>query len=168
MWHHATLLEVAETHEDLPGPTESGSPLGVERNTCGPQTCTPSRTLVSRANHILVVDDDADFREMLREVLMDEGCTVSEAANGKDALEMLGELTPDLILVDLMMPVMNGWDLFAALQCDARLSSVPVAVLSAVARMRPMGSRRNLSKPIDLPNLLGLLDTIDTPDVARH
>ena len=121
-----------------------------------------------RATTILIVDDDADFRNVLSEVLRQEGCTVIEASNGRDALALLGDLTPDLIFVDLMMPVMNGWQLVDEFERDPRLAQVPVAVLSAVARMGPLGSRRVLYKPIDLPNLLGLLDAVDAPEGAQQ
>ena len=88
-----------------------------------------------------------------------------EAENGRHALEVLDSFLPDLILMDLMMPEMNGWELFDALQKRAELASIPVAVLSAVSRMRPSGTVQVISKPIDLPNLLGLLDAIDAPSV---
>jgi CheY-like chemotaxis protein len=93
-----------------------------------------------------------------------EGCTVSEAANGKAALRVLQDIVPDLILLDLMMPVMNGWALYGELQRDPRLAAIPIAVLSGVSRMRPFGSMHELHKPIDLPNLLGLLHAIEAPD----
>jgi CheY-like chemotaxis protein len=120
---------------------------------------------MERATRILIVDDDTDFREALRQVLEEEGCAVQEAADGKIALAVLqSDAPPQLILLDLEMPVMNGWDLYAALQKDPALATIPVAVLSAVAPMRPAGSMHVLNKPIDLPNLLGLLHAIEAPD----
>ncbi len=119
----------------------------------------------TRANKVLLVDDDSDFRTVLRELLEEEGCSVLEAENGRHALELLDSFLPDLILMDLMMPEMNGWELFDALQKRAELAAIPVAVLSAVSRMRPSGAVQVISKPIDLPNLLGLLDAIDAPSV---
>jgi len=71
---------------------------------------------------------------------------------------------PHLILLDLMMPVMNGWDFHAEMQKDPSLAAIPVAVLSAVGRMRPFGAMHELHKPIDLPNLMGLLHAINVPD----
>jgi CheY-like chemotaxis protein len=109
---------------------------------------------------VLVVDDDADFRTVLVEVLRDEGCKSLEAANGEDALHMLELLTPDAIIVDLMMPVMNGWSLFAAIQERPHLRGVRVAFLSAIARMVPAGAALVLKKPLNLPSLLKLLDTV--------
>jgi len=108
---------------------------------------------------VLVVDDDAIFRAILCEVLKGEGCSVREASNGRDALAMVSAHLPDLILTDLMMRTMNGWDLFAELARDERFADVPVAVISAVARMRPLGARM-LEKPVKLSELLELLESI--------
>ena len=120
---------------------------------------------MGHASRVLIVDNDADFRAVLREVLEDEGCAVSEAADGKRALDMLRSTAlPHLILLDLMMPVMNGWDFHAEMQKDPSLAAIPVEVLSAVGRMRPFGAMHELHKPIDLPNLMGLLHAINVPD----
>jgi CheY-like chemotaxis protein len=116
---------------------------------------------------VLVVDDDPEFRAVVGEVLAAEGCSVYEAANGREALDLLRDLLPDLILLDLMMPVMNGWDLYAELQRDARFSKTEIAVLSAVSRLRPFGQIRSLNKPIDLTILLQLLETVDACRQAR-
>jgi CheY-like chemotaxis protein len=112
---------------------------------------------------VLLVDDDSSFRLVLGEVLKAEGYSVREAANGREALEALrspnAPQVPDLILTDLMMPSMNGWDLYAELGRDARLSRIPVAFVSAVARMRPLGARM-LKKPVEIADLLALLHSI--------
>ena len=107
---------------------------------------------------VLVVDDDAGFRAVIGEVLLAEGCSVREAANGREALRLLRHHLPDLILVDLMMPNMNGWDLYAELARDERLAGVPVAVVSAIAGMKPAGAR-GLDKPFGLGPLLALLES---------
>jgi CheY-like chemotaxis protein len=120
---------------------------------------------MGRASRILVVDDDAEFRATLRQVLEDEGCAVVEAEDGRAALAILRSMRlPHLILLDLMMPVMNGWDFHAEMQKDPALAAIPVAVLSGVGRMRPFGAMHELNKPVDLPNLMGLLHAIEAPD----
>jgi CheY-like chemotaxis protein len=110
---------------------------------------------------VLLVDDDADFCSMVSDVLSAEGCQVACAENGVKALEILAVLTPDLILVDLSMPVMNGWELLQKLETDPRLATVPATVLSAMPVQRGIEHAQGvLHKPIDLPNLLGLLDAV--------
>ena len=112
------------------------------------------------ALHVLVVDDDADFRKALRSVVESQGCTVSEAADGKLALHTLLNVRPDLILFDLQLPVMNGWEFYAKLQDNSALAAIPTAVLSSVAHMRPAGSKQELKKPVVLDQLLRLLRMI--------
>ncbi len=62
------------------------------------------------AERILIVDDDESIRQIVRLCLTDEGFEVREAANGQAALEALAEFAPDLILLDLRMRVMDGWE----------------------------------------------------------
>jgi CheY-like chemotaxis protein len=108
----------------------------------------------------LIVDDDSDFRSVLGEVLVDEGYRIVEASNGSEALEVLDSLKPDVILVDLLMPVMNGWSLFAAIEARNELRSMPVVFLSAVPHMAPGGGSLVVKKPLDLPALMTLLDAL--------
>jgi len=108
----------------------------------------------------LIVDDDSDFRSVLGEVLGDEGYRIVEASNGNEALRVLDALRPDVILVDLLMPVMNGWSLFAAIEARNELQSTPIVFLSAVPHMAPGGGSLVLKKPLDLPTLMTLLDAL--------
>jgi CheY-like chemotaxis protein len=120
---------------------------------------------MTRATRILIVDDDVDFSAAMRDLLEDQGCTVLDAADGSEALRILrGGPLPHLILFDLRMPGMNGWEFHDELQREPRLAAVPLAVLSAVSCARPSGDMHVLHKPIDLPNLLGLLHAIEAPD----
>lgn len=81
---------------------------------------------------ILVVDDDADTRDALRELLETEGYAVVEAANGRAALQRLrGGLRPRAILLDLMMPVLDGWDFRSQQLADPALKDVPVVIMTA-------------------------------------
>jgi CheY-like chemotaxis protein len=111
--------------------------------------------------NVLLVDDDATFRAVLGEVLKAEGCSVREATNGRQALEMARDRVPDLILTDLMMPTMSGWDLCAELGRSKRLARVPVAVVSGAGRKLPRGVA-GLTKPVELEELLALLASILT------
>jgi CheY-like chemotaxis protein len=81
---------------------------------------------------VLVVEDDNDLRESLSQALRDHGFTVTPAANGQQALELLHSGTrPTVILLDLMMPVLNGWELRHAIQEDPALATIPQLVISA-------------------------------------
>lgn len=108
---------------------------------------------------ILIVEDDEDIRDALRMMLEDEtDCSIYTACNGREALDVLGRIErPCLILLDLMMPIMSGWDVLKALQADATLSTVPVAVVSAVHGKSPEGAARFLPKPVDTDDLLAVV-----------
>jgi CheY-like chemotaxis protein len=80
---------------------------------------------------VLLVEDHAETREMLRRALEKEGWTVAEAQNGKVALQRLAEAPPTLILLDLMMPEMDGFDFMDALRQNGRRPRVPVIVITA-------------------------------------
>jgi two-component system response regulator CpxR len=113
-----------------------------------------------RRPNVLVVDDDDSIREVLAEVLRDEGYDVSCAGNGEQALTELREHgPPDLMLLDLMMPVMSGWELLELLQSSDDLSRIPVVVVSA---MNAPGVCEHLAKPIDLDRLLATVGRLTT------
>ena len=78
---------------------------------------------------ILVVDDDPDLREFLRLTLTSMGFEVTSAANGREALDVLEGYDPDLILLDMKMPVMDGWEFCRAL--ERRDARPPIVVLTA-------------------------------------
>lgn len=86
---------------------------------------------------VLVVDDDDAFRTLLKELLRAEGLVVECAANGREALAVLDRAHPQLIITDLVMPVMDGGELVRALQQDPRFERIPVVVLSAVPKAAP-------------------------------
>jgi CheY-like chemotaxis protein len=105
---------------------------------------------------ILVVEDDADHRETLRDILEEEGYRVTTAVHGRDALARLdaGPL-PDLILLDLMMPEMDGWTLMEKLSGREGFASLPIIVTSQVGNRVPQSaSTRYISKPLDRTRLL--------------
>jgi CheY-like chemotaxis protein len=108
----------------------------------------------------LLVDDDDEFRSLFADVLREEGYEVFEAANGVEALSRLAVVTPDVIVVDLVMPVMNGWALHATLRKRPELHSIPVVFLSALGSMAPPGGAMVVTKPLDLPRLTTLLDAL--------
>ncbi|HEX5688990.1 MAG TPA: response regulator, partial [Roseiflexaceae bacterium] len=109
---------------------------------------------------VLVVDDDQAIRQMLIEALDDFGYRVLTAENGKQALGVLAEAPtlPRLILLDLMMPVMNGWEFLEQQQHDARIARIPVVVLSARPSLQHEAYVTHvdtfLQKPVDILSLL--------------
>jgi CheY-like chemotaxis protein len=104
---------------------------------------------------ILVVDDDPDLREFLRLMLTSMGFEVISAANGQEALDVLEGHNPDLILLDMKMPVMNGWEFCRAV--DGRDACPPIVVLTAApdpaARAAEAHADGWLGKPFEYEDL---------------
>ena len=84
-------------------------------------------------SRVLVVDDYADAREMYSEYLQFSGFDVVEAANGMEALQRAVEDRPDIILMDLSLPVMDGWEATRRLKADGRTADIPVVALTGHA-----------------------------------
>jgi len=109
---------------------------------------------------VLVVDDDASIRELLSTVLEDDGYEVVPAANGEDALAVCARWRPDVIVLDLMMPVMDGWTFAKRLR---ERDDIPIVVLSAANDLerhaKSVGAIEVIGKPFDLDQLI--------PKVAR-
>ncbi len=107
---------------------------------------------------VLVVDDDPDILQTLGLCLSSEGYRVLMAANGKEALEILDHEHPSVILLDLMMPVMDGWQFVAELDHRGR-RDVPLLILSAdravQGHAQQLRASGHLAKPFDLDDLLG-------------
>ena len=80
---------------------------------------------------ILVIDDQADERKLVRLLLRKYDCTVLEAANGADGLKVAQRMRPDLILIDHVMPVMNGYDAISVLRRSDDLRSIPIVMLTS-------------------------------------
>jgi CheY-like chemotaxis protein len=112
--------------------------------------------------HIVIIEDDVDLRETMRDLLEMEGFSVCTAENGKAGLKLIENSgKPCLILLDLMMPEMNGWEFLEAMQRDkqALLAQTPVAVVSAAADMSDVQQQYGcsvLKKPVSLDRLLAL------------
>jgi urea transport system substrate-binding protein len=110
---------------------------------------------VKRTGGILVVDDDPDLREFLRLMLTSIGFEVTSAANGQEALDVMEGHDPDLILLDMKMPVMNGWEFCRAL--EGRDVRPPIVVLTAApdpaARAAEAHADGWLGKPFEYEDL---------------
>ncbi len=105
---------------------------------------------------ILVVDDDSPIRSLLKQELTEYGYEVLEATNGREALDVVRNFRPDLIILDVMMPEMNGFDVAAVLKNDPQTLDIPIIILSIIqdeARGFRIGVDRYLTKPIDTDKL---------------
>jgi len=88
--------------------------------------------VVSRSGQVLVVDDDSQTRKMLRRILEKEHCNVAEAGHGREALDRVREKVPNLIVLDLMMPVMDGFEFIIELRKVETWRDIPVIVTTAM------------------------------------
>jgi len=112
---------------------------------------------------ILVVDDDAHITELIRVNLDAAGYDVTCAANGREALERLDAARPDLIIMDVMMPEMDGWELCKAIKDDPETSGIPILMLTARDTDRDrligggiFGVDEYVTKPFDVGALMDL------------
>jgi CheY-like chemotaxis protein len=121
---------------------------------------------------VLVVDDEYGVAEVLEAVLQDEGYRVITAINGRQGLDRAIETPPDLIMLDLMMPIMGGAATLQALQAHPTLNRVPVVLMSslddAAVRETCSGYRAFLRKPFRMAEMLALLEEIVPPDVLAR
>jgi CheY-like chemotaxis protein len=111
------------------------------------------------------IEDDEAIRGLVSDVLRDDGYHVREASNGVEALEQLRAGRPDLIVLDLMMPVMDGWAFVEECRLNKYCNDVPIIVTSAshdlprtAERLRDFGVRTCLAKPFDVDGLLALVE----------
>ena len=108
---------------------------------------------------ILIADDMTNGRELVRTVLERAGYEVLEACDGREAVEIARRELPDLIILDLQMPVLNGYDVLERLREDTRFATLPIVALTANAmqgdrdRAIAAGFTAYIPKPVSLPNL---------------
>lgn len=124
---------------------------------------TTNEVLSKKRKTILVVDDDVHIRELLRQQLEAEGYNVWEAKDGMDAIQQIKMAHPDLILLDVMMPQINGFDVAAVLKNDPQTADIPIIILSIVEnkeRGYHIGIDRYLTKPINTEELLGEIGSL--------
>jgi DNA-binding response OmpR family regulator len=115
---------------------------------------------------ILVVDDEADIRRFLELILTEAGHAPVPVASGAEALVRAQREPPDLILLDVMMPEMDGWEVLAALKSQPETTDVPVVMISARTEghgesvWRSRGAHDFIAKPFRLRSLLQRLEEI--------
>ena len=116
-----------------------------------------------RDKFVLVVDDDPNIRSLLQQELTEAGYVVRLAEDGRKALALIREETPGLIILDVMMPEMNGFDVAAVLKNDPATMDIPIIILSVVEdkeRGYRLGVDRYLTKPIDTASLFREVDAL--------
>jgi len=121
---------------------------------------------------VLLIDDEPDILLMLRMAFEDEGHEVVMAADGRMGLERLAEHRPDVVVLDMMMPVVDGWGVLEAKQVEG--DDTPVIVVSA--KSDPRDSRRAIElgaveyviKPFDLDRLLALVAAVAAEDPSAR
>ena len=107
---------------------------------------------------ILVVEDDERIQRLVELVLRGEGYSVVQASDGRQALDMIASSKPDLVLLDLMLPVLDGWALRERLRQRPATSDIPIILMSAVRNLpetaQELGVADYLSKPFEIDDLV--------------
>jgi CheY-like chemotaxis protein len=117
---------------------------------------------------VLVVDDDPSIRKMIVAALRRDGYAFMEAPNGREALDMMRAEHPDVVVLDLMMPILSGWDVLREREVDPSLKKIPVIIISAnrdpeVATAVSKGICAFLPKPFDIGALSALVRSCIPP-----
>jgi CheY-like chemotaxis protein len=115
---------------------------------------------------VLIAEDNSVNRELLRELLEARGYTVAEACNGQEALQMIEQARPDILLLDLGMPVLDGFAVIRKIRENPRLAGLPVLAVTAYAmqgdreKVLNSGFDGYLSKPVNSRSLVEELDRL--------
>jgi CheY-like chemotaxis protein len=131
---------------------------------------TPQKTEMPCRN-ILVIEDDEDIRGAIVEALTDEGYNVYQAENGQVGMNLLPTIQgPTLVLLDMMMPVMNGWQFIEAQRTKAQFTDLSVVLVSAMPTEKALLGKDDLlpvegllRKPIDIDKLLAVVSQYCVP-----
>jgi DNA-binding response OmpR family regulator len=135
-------------------------------NDLEPQKNAGSKRLADvEKKRVLVIDDDLPLRGMLAAALRQHGFQVLLAGDGAEGQRALTIHNPDVVLLDLAMPDVNGWDFLQRLQETGHLGKVPIIVVSAHLHVDPqailqMGVKAILPKPFNLPELIDVIEHI--------
>jgi CheY-like chemotaxis protein len=114
--------------------------------------------LTNHSTSILVVEDDVRALEALTDLLEAGGYTVQKALNGQEALEQAKDQPPGMILLDLSMPVMDGWEFMRQQRLEPAIAGIPVVVITALVSAVPAGVKALVTKPINVDRLMSLVE----------
>jgi len=119
------------------------------------------------ASYVLVVDDDPAIRGLVGDALRGQGYTVDLAAHGREALDAVRARRPATVVLDLMMPVMDGFTFMETCHREHLCNDVPIVVISAVqhamTRVRDVPVHASITKPFDLDDLIRTVGTYARP-----
>lgn len=131
--------------------------------TCQAEVSVSQTNVQAAIPSILIVDDDPGIVGFLELALSDEGYRVASAGNGREALARISGELPDLILLDMNMPVMNGWEFCDQLRAR-QVTSVPIVVMTAardaLVRSQEVGAQGYLGKPFNLEQLFETIERL--------
>ena len=120
----------------------------------GPKLQASSSDAISQIGRILIADDNTQNRELLEAYLADEGHEILMAADGRQTVDVATEQQPDLILLDIMMPKLSGYEVCEKLKADERTKNIPILMVTALRDMADIekavaaGADDFLSKPV--------------------
>ncbi|MBF0450612.1 MAG: response regulator [Candidatus Magnetomorum sp.] len=165
------MVSSLDSDEDIDRGFQAGasvyiSKTDVQKRLCASVKDVLSKTSVRKRQSLLVVDDSLIIRSIVEEGLSQAGFQVMTAANGKEALNMISIKQPDLILCDIAMPVMDGFEFCRAVKSDELLKSSPFVVMSTssergqMKRMLEIGASAYIVKPFNIDQLVFLVEKI--------
>ena len=159
--------------------TSRASPASARPSPCGcrptdPGYRTPRRQdrirsagrAPARTNRVLVIDDDATVRDLMRRYLKSRGVRRGHRGGGLEGLALARELRPSVITLDVLMPDMDGWSVLHAIREDAELSSIPVVMLTISDEKQQgfaLGASAYLTKPVDRARLAAAARPLQEP-----
>ncbi len=112
---------------------------------------------------VLVVDDEPYLCDLMSDVLEAEGHEVRKASNGLEALEQIRKRKPQLVLLDMMMPVMDGWEFSSKLRSNPEWADIPVVIITAdynvPRKQHATGAKAVITKPFDIDHLADVVRT---------
>jgi CheY-like chemotaxis protein len=120
-------------------------------------------TIISGTSRILVIDDNPRFVELLTRYLTNHAYVIVAASNGADGLRMAQEVQPDVIILDVMMPEVDGWELLQRIRMNPQLEHIPILVCSVFydpELAQSLGASMSIVKPVSQDQILTALDQL--------